>query len=174
MRIRLVDAQLAARKGGLRIELASEPALATAVQALVPTCEVSGVAVRFAAQEGGELTAELDGSINHVFPCGRCGADVPGASDMTLSLTYLPPEEEGGEEERELSEADLDVGWHDGQGIDAVTVVAEAVMLTVPEYVLCGRKGCLEPREVNDPKQPTGHPAFASLGSLLDRKTSTD
>ena len=68
MRIRLVDAQLAARKGGLRIELASEPAVATAVQALVPTCEVSGVSVRFAAQEGGELTAELDGSIKHVFP----------------------------------------------------------------------------------------------------------
>lgn len=107
-------------------------------------------------QPGGRLKAHVelvDGTTVHLrgrltgslqLECGRCLERYPAAADQELDLFYLPragqrPEEQ--EEEVELSDREVVVGYYDGDRLDLGEAVREQILLSLPLKRLC-REAC--------------------------------
>ena len=69
--------------------------------------------------------------------CDRCLAPVGLPVEQEFDLTYRPVSTIAREEEIELPEGELEVGFYSGEGIELVDVVAEQVILSLPMKVLC-------------------------------------
>lgn len=84
----------------------------------------------------GEFVAEGRG------PCGRCTEPVTERFGNAFSVVLVPPREaaEGGPHHM-LHREDLEVDFHDGQGVDAVALLREQVLLALPSTLLC-REDC--------------------------------
>jgi uncharacterized protein len=108
------------------------------------------------ALEGGRLRCHVeivDGSTVHVrgdlagrvtVECGRCLDRYPVAVDQKMDLFYLPrladrPEDE--EEEVELDDHDVVVGFYEDEKLDLGEVVREQLFLALPLKRLC-REDC--------------------------------
>jgi uncharacterized protein len=102
--------------------------------------------------ESGQLRCHLeivDGTTVHVdghlagdlkVECGRCLEPYPVPVDQRLDLFYLPrltnrPEEE--EEEVELSDHEVVVGYYEDERLDLGEVVREQIFLALPLKRLC-------------------------------------
>ena len=115
--------------------------------------------------------------------CGRCLERYQASVNQELDLFYLPrsaeqPEEQ--EDEVELSDRALVVGYHEGERLDLGEMVREQVFLALPLKRLCredcrglcptcgknlnaGACGCPQPAEPEDPR-------LAPLRGLIDDK----
>jgi len=138
----------------------------------------------FALRSGARLAAHVelvDGTTVHVRgrltgevepECGRCLERYGLPIRQELDLFYLPrsagqPEDE--EEEVELSDRDVVVGYYDGDRLDLAEVMREQLLLAVPLKSLCredcrglcptcgnnlnaGACGCAPPEAPEDPR----------------------
>jgi uncharacterized protein len=110
----------------------------------------------FTLRPGGRLRCRLeivDGSTVHVrgrlsgpleIECGRCLDRFPTGVEQELDLFYLPrdaarPDEQ--EEDVELGDRDVVVGYHEGGRLDLGEVVREQLFLALPLKRLC-REDC--------------------------------
>ena len=74
--------------------------------------------------------------------CDRCLEQVKIPVEADFDLPYRPMEEIAKEEEIEIAEDDLKVGFYAGEGVNLADVVREQVILSVPLKLVC-RPGCL-------------------------------
>lgn len=74
--------------------------------------------------------------------CDRCLDSVTLPVDQDFDLFYRPMSTIAREEEVELPEDELDVGFFSGDGIEMADVVTEQVILAMPMKVVC-REDCL-------------------------------
>lgn len=74
--------------------------------------------------------------------CDRCLNAVSLPVERDFDLTYRPVGTIAREEEMELPEGELDIGFYHGDGIDLGDVLAEQVILALPMKVVC-REDCL-------------------------------
>jgi uncharacterized protein len=149
----------------------------------------------FLLQPGAHLRAHVDlvdGTTVHVRgrlsatvqpECGRCLERYGAAVSQEVDLFYLPrarerPRDE--EEEVELGDHEVVVGYYDGQRLDLGEVMREQVVLSLPLKRLCsdtclglcrscgrnlnaGQCGCPAPQEPEDPR-------LAPLRRLMDKE----
>lgn len=119
---------------GLRIQNIypkGEPALTGEGAHLIGNCEVSLQATR------AEKKVQLVGSISALveFECDRCltGLEIP--VEESFDLLYVPPL--GSEEEHELDEKDLSLGFYQDGVIDLDDIAREQIELALPMARLC-------------------------------------
>lgn len=121
-----------------------------------------------------ESTVEID--------CGRCLERYPVALGQELDLFYLPRaagQDEAQEEEVELTDRDVVVGYYDADQLDLGEVVREQVLLALPLKPLCredcrglcptcGQNRNLSPCGCPPPEEP-GDPRLVPLRKLVDK-----
>lgn len=103
--------------------------------------------------------------------CERCGESVPVVVDVDADLTYLPARSSTTAPEVELGADDLDVGFFEGEALDLVSVVSEALALELPHRILCSDTGACQARvdalfTQEDPGTEPVNNGFASLAGL--------
>lgn len=92
------------------------------------TAELVGEEIRIR----GHLSTSLEAT------CDRCLGPVKIPVDRDFDLIYRPVQTIAREEEIEISEDELEVGFYSGDGIDLEDVATEQVILAVPMKVICG------------------------------------
>jgi uncharacterized protein len=142
---------------------------------LVTTSTVSGE-IRQAGRRA-HLTGRVFGRVE--VECDRCLTPVELPVDSEFQLEYVTPEDYQAQQAIELTEDDLDLSTFDGEAIDVDELVAEELLLAVPDHVLCsenckgicatcgadrnsGECGC-ESQQVD--------PRWAGLRELANRKS---
>jgi uncharacterized protein len=148
----------------------------------------------FGLEPGGRLKARVDlvdGKTVHVrgtlaarlrVECGRCLEPYEAPVEQNLDLFYLPREKErpqDQDEEVELSDRDVVVGFYDGDQLDLGEVVREQVFLALPLKRLCREdcRGlcptCGKNRNAGDcgcpPPEPSEDPRLATLKKLFEK-----
>ena len=69
--------------------------------------------------------------------CDRCLEQTRLPVELDFDLPYRPMEEIAREEEVEIGEDELTVGFFSGDGVNLADVVREQVLLSVPMKILC-------------------------------------
>jgi uncharacterized protein len=144
----------------------------------------------FVLEEGGSLRCHVelrDEDTVHVsgklvarlgLGCGRCLEPFALPVDQQLQVFLLPHREDQGEEDEvELSERDMVVAYYREQHIDLGELIREQLYLAVPLKRLCREdcKGLCPSCGINRNREGCGCPAvsgdlrLASLGGLLGR-----
>lgn len=83
----------------------------------------------------GSLKAQVEGA------CDRCLKPVTIPVERNFDLTYRPVSTIAREEELELPEGEIDIGFYEGEGVQLTEVLAEQVILALPMKVIC-REDC--------------------------------
>ena len=157
-----LDLDEALDPASLRVEGESEFVLASGARLRAHVDLVDGTTVHVRGRLSGRL--QLD--------CGRCLEGYTAPVEQELDLFYLPgaterPEDQ--EEEVELSDREVVVGYYDGARLDLGDVAREQIFLSLPLKRLCredcrglcptcgkdlnaGNCGCLPPDEPEDPR----------------------
>lgn len=104
-----------------------------------------------------EILVEGFVSVAVSFACDRCLDRVRKEIRKPFSLVYLPEELSPVEDEREIGEADADIGFYAGDGLELDDVLRELVILEMPMRRVC------EPECAEDPEKHLGVP-FAAGG----------
>ena len=73
--------------------------------------------------------------------CDRCLGPVTIPVEHEFDLTYRPVRTIAREEEIEVSDDELEVGFYQGEGIQLTDVITEQVILSLPMKVIC-REDC--------------------------------
>ena len=110
--------------------------------------------------------------------CDRCLKPVELPVDSRFKLEYVTADEYKSQQDAELSVEDLDLTVFDGEGIDVDALVAEELLLAVPDHLLCKDdcKGmcptCGKDRNTDDCGCDTGEvdPRWAALKELVNRE----
>jgi uncharacterized protein len=110
--------------------------------------------------------------------CDRCLQPVEWPVDSVFQLEYVTPEDYQAQQAIELTEDDLDLSTFDGEVIDVDELVAEELLLAVPDQVLCSEtcRGicatCGADRNSTDCSCESQRvdPRWAGLKELVDRK----
>jgi uncharacterized protein len=115
----------------------------------------------------------------HAIPrvsCSRCLESTPVVVRREFQLVFQSEDAEARSEEAELDEADLDVDYYPGEGIDLRPILAEQVLLDLPMKPLCGddcRGLCAQCGQNRNHEEcdcePPVDPRLAALGELRDR-----
>jgi len=127
------------------------------------------------------VRGQLDGTLE--VDCARCLERYAVTLGQELDLFYLPAaagQPEAQEEEIELSDRDVVVGYYEGDRLDLGEVVREQVLLGLPLKPLC-REDCqgLCPRCGKNrnagpcgctPEEEAGDPRLEPLRKLFDKK----
>ncbi|HEX9188317.1 MAG TPA: DUF177 domain-containing protein [Vicinamibacteria bacterium] len=127
------------------------------------------------------LRGRLSGTVD--VDCARCLERYPFAVGQELDLFYMPRgagPEEAEEEEIELDDHEVVVGYYDGDRLDLGEVLREHVLLVLPLKPLC-REDCrgLCPRCGANrnaaacgcaPEEEPGDPRLEVLRRLIDKK----
>lgn len=92
------------------------------------TAELSGAEIRVR----GRLSTTLEAS------CDRCLGSVALPLESDFDLIYRPMQTIAKEEEIEIRDDELEVGFYSGDGIELADVASEQVMLALPMKVICG------------------------------------
>jgi uncharacterized protein len=79
----------------------------------------------------GRVTARVQ------MECDRCLKPVELPIDSSFKLEYVTPEDYQAQQAIELTQADLDLSIFDGGVLDIDELVAEEILLAVPDHVLC-------------------------------------
>jgi DUF177 domain-containing protein len=95
--------------------------------ALDAEAELAGSGIRVHGRISGMLEAA----------CDRCLEQIELPVDFDFDLPYRPMEEIAHEEELEVGESELEVGFFSGGGVNLTDVVKEQVLLAVPMKVVC-------------------------------------
>jgi uncharacterized protein len=126
------------------------------------------------------LRGRLSGAVE--IDCARCLEPFAVTLDRDLDLFYLPRasgQDEAQEEEVELSDREVVVGYYEGDRVDLGEVVREEILLGLPLKPLC-REGCLGlcPRCGKNrnatacgcpPEEEPGDPRLDPLRKLVDK-----
>lgn len=89
--------------------------------------ELAGKEIRIRGHVSGILEAT----------CDRCLEQIEIPADVNFDLPYRPMEEITREEEVEVGQSELQVGFFSGEGVSLSDVVKEQVLLSVPMKVVC-------------------------------------
>ena len=81
------------------------------------------------------LTGRVLGRVE--VECDRCLAPVELPVEAEFQLEYVTPEDYQAQQAIELTEEDLDLSTFDGEAIDVDELVAEELLLAIPDHVLC-------------------------------------
>jgi uncharacterized protein len=96
-----------------------------------------------------DATAELLGQEIHIRGrlstrlaacCDRCLAAVEIPLDRTFDLFYRPLQTIAKEEEIEVPDDEMEIGFYSGDGIELADVATEQVILAVPMKVVCSNE----------------------------------
>jgi uncharacterized protein len=120
----------------------------------------------------GRVTARVQ------IECDRCLKPVELPVDSSFKLEYVTTEDYQAQQAIELTEDDLDLSIFDGEALDIDELVAEEILLAVPDQVLCDEncKGicdrCGADRNTTDCACETKQvdPRWAGLKELVNRK----
>ena len=74
-------------------------------------------------------------------PCARCVEPVRYDVNADFDLLYRPASADAHPEEASISEAETEIGFYQGDGIQLEDVLKEQVLLTLPAKMLC-REDC--------------------------------
>jgi len=91
------------------------------------TAELVGSGIRICGHIGGRLQTS----------CDRCLAPIDIPVERGFDLFYQPVSTMVPEEEIEIPEDELDIGFYSGEGIALSDVVTEQVILSLPMKILC-------------------------------------
>jgi uncharacterized protein len=91
------------------------------------TAELHGTEIRIR----GRLKTSLEAS------CDRCLDTVAIPVDREFDLFYRPVQSIAKEEEIEIPEDEMEVGFYSGDGIELADVAVEQVILSVPMKIVC-------------------------------------
>jgi len=89
--------------------------------------ELAGKEIRVRGHISGALEAA----------CDRCLEQIRIPVELDFDLPYRPMEEIAREEEVEVEEDELEVGFFPGDGVNLADVVREQVLLSVPMKIVC-------------------------------------
>lgn len=107
--------------------------------------------------------------------CDRCTEDVTLRLDSSSALDYLPeapaPSDDA-DDEVELAEDELDVGWYTDGHLALADILTEALALALPSRIVCDDAAACDARTeallaAASAGEP-GHPAFAALKHLTN------
>ena len=73
--------------------------------------------------------------------CARCIEPVPTKVGGGFDLLYRPLGVDAGRDERSISEAETEIGYYSGEGIDLEDVLREQILLALPAKIVC-RESC--------------------------------
>lgn len=73
--------------------------------------------------------------------CARCVEPVPTKVGGDFDLLYRPLGIDAGHDERSISEAETEIGYYSGDGIQLEDVLREQILLALPVKVVCS-EGC--------------------------------
>ena len=73
--------------------------------------------------------------------CARCVEPVPTEVGGDFDLLYRPLGVDAGKDERSISEAETEIGYYSGDGIELDDVLREQILLALPVKVVC-RESC--------------------------------
>jgi len=85
------------------------------------------------------LTGQLAASFELL--CARCLEPVEQKVDHKFELLYRPQGSDAGREEVSVTDAEAEIGYYQGEGLDLQDVVREQVLLALPLKVIC-REDC--------------------------------
>jgi len=91
------------------------------------SAELLGAEIRIKGHLGTRLEAS----------CDRCLGAVEIPVDCDFDLFYRPMQTIAREEEMEVPEEEMEIGFYSGDGIEVADVVTEQVILAVPMKVVC-------------------------------------
>jgi uncharacterized metal-binding protein YceD (DUF177 family) len=103
-------------------------------------------------------------SVDVSFPCDRCLERVRQRIEKELSLNYLPEEMGPMEDEREIGEAEADIGFYSGGGIELDDLLRESVLLELPMRRVC------QPACAAAPEKLLSVPAASGSGQMPDSR----
>jgi uncharacterized protein len=89
----------------------------------------------------GEILVQGSLRVELSFSCDRCLERVRQQVAKEFSLTYVPEEMGPVEEEREIAEAEADLGFYSGGGLELDDLLREQVLLELPMRRVC-QPGC--------------------------------
>lgn len=75
------------------------------------------------------------------IPCARCVDPVPTKVGGDFDLLYRPLGVDAGKDERSISEAETEIGYYSGEGVQLEDVLREQILLALPLRTVC-HEGC--------------------------------
>ena len=69
--------------------------------------------------------------------CARCVEPVPTRIGGDFDLLYRPLGVDAGRDERSISEAETEIGYYSGKGIELDDVLREQILLALPAKIVC-------------------------------------
>ena len=104
------------------------------------------------------VAIDLSYHVHSKMPCMRCAHAITLKLKRAQTLYYEPMSQEDREEELELQEEDLDIGWDDDGKIDLGVVLCEAITLDLPMVIHCAcdfvveknPEGCLQENKIEE------------------------
>lgn len=148
----------------------------------VGTLETEGRAELIREHHGGHhsiddirLVGKLDGRVE--VSCARCLEPVQIPVSRSFDLLYRPLESQKHSDEVAINEAETEIGYYAGEGMELEDSLREQVLLTVPIKSLCRYdcKGLCPVCGVNrnqqrcDCSQAAPDPRWAALGELRNK-----
>jgi len=104
----------------------------TRVQLISPPSVVGNVSkTGTVVKVSGQVVARVQ------LECDRCLKPIELPIDSAFKVEYVSPEEYQSQQDAELTEEDLDLTVFYGEEIDVDAMVAEEVLLAVPDHRLC-------------------------------------
>jgi uncharacterized protein len=88
-------------------------------------------------QSEGELRIQGRYSVEMLAQCDRCLGRARFPLDASFDLYYRPASDLPPEEEIEIGEADVEIGFYEGEGIDLSDILVEQVLLALPMQRVC-------------------------------------
>jgi uncharacterized protein len=121
------------------------------------------------------VVASLTGRMD--INCARCIENVELNVNRSFDLLYRPLESEKGSDEVNISEAETEIGYYKGDGLELEDVLREQVLLAVPIKTvcrpdckgLCPHCGKNRNNEPCDCGQKKGDPRWNALNGLRDK-----
>lgn len=103
--------------------------------------------------------------------CHRCGEGFEFAVESDAELRYAPVPKVGSDEEVELHEDELEIGFYENDEIDLAAILQEAIALELPARYTCADVEACDARtqellDAAKPEKGGGHPGFAVLKDL--------
>ncbi len=86
---------------------------------------------------GRRVLVEGSVKISVQLKCSRCLRETALPIDVAFREEYIPAEDIGGENEQELTDRELDLGFYSNDELDINEVVKEQILLSVPMKPLC-------------------------------------
>jgi uncharacterized protein len=109
------------------------------------TLKAKGRAELLAEHRGGknvvkDIRVVGDFSTEVEVRCARCVEPVPTKVGGDFDLLYRPLGVDGGKDERSISEAETEIGYYSGEGIQLEDVLREQILLALAARIVCSRE----------------------------------